>query len=117
MSKDKNGKPIQIGSVVSIRGKVVHLSEQPQGHNMTIETLETLPGSANPAMRSQFAVNSSQVEVESEETLDPNRAPATHAAAAGATVSDDGPTERELLDEADKASAPATSSTDDPTKA
>lgn len=116
MPKDKNGKPIQIGSVVSIRGKVVHLSEQPKGNNMTIETLEVLPGSSNPAMRSQFSVNALQVEVE--ETLDANRAPATHAAAAGSTASHDGPTERELLDKEDKAGAAARATlTDDPTKA
>lgn len=63
MPKDKNGKDISIGSFVTVRGKVVHLSDQPYGHNTVVELLEPLPGSTNPR-DVRIAVGASQVEVD-----------------------------------------------------
>jgi hypothetical protein len=73
---DKNGKTLKVGDVVTVRGKVVHISEQTSGRNMNVETLEDLPGAENPSTKSHFAIASSQAEL-AEPEADPVAAPAS----------------------------------------
>ncbi len=75
--KDKNGKPIEMGSEVLIRGKVVHLSDREDGLNATVEVIEDGPS----GQKVQIPISTIQLEV-----TEPATAAATEEApAAGKT--------------------------------
>jgi hypothetical protein len=58
--KDKNGRVLEIGDPVLIRGRVTHLSEA-VGRNATVETAEVLPGAEDGA-KTNLSLSSTQVE-------------------------------------------------------